>query len=113
MTWTVPKKSEVGCPHMMQQKNQTINSSAPLDSPEPVSKNNFGGREMILTKEQRAALDQGGLVPLTIDGVSCVMLRADLLDRLERTVIYDDGELVPEDLYPAVLRPGMPREGRR
>lgn len=70
---------------------------------------------MILTNEQRAALDQGGLVPLTIDGVSCVVLRADLLDRIKRTVNYDDGDLAPEDLYPAVLEAwdaaGAPQDG--
>ena len=43
---------------------------------------------MTFTKEQRAAVETSGTVPMTIDGIECVVLRADLYDKV-RTVISD------------------------
>jgi hypothetical protein len=42
------------------------------------------GRKMFLTPEQMAMLNQKGTVPITIDGTECVVVRADVFDRLQR-----------------------------
>lgn len=59
---------------------------------------------MVLTNEQRLALDQDGLVPVSIDGVSCVVLRAEVFQRIKQAMLYDDRDLSPEETYPAVLQ---------
>jgi hypothetical protein len=44
---------------------------------------------MTLSKEQREAVETGRMVPLTVDGIDCVLLRADVYDKV-RTVLSDD-----------------------
>jgi hypothetical protein len=58
---------------------------------------------MTFTNEQRRAVEASGTVPMTIDGIECVVLRADVYDRVKRTLAYDDSEMEPEKAYPAVL----------
>jgi hypothetical protein len=58
---------------------------------------------MKFTKAEREAVETSGTVPMTIDGIECVILRADLYARVKRIIEYDDGEMNPEDAYPAVL----------
>ena len=58
---------------------------------------------MTFTKEQRRAVETNGMVPITIDGIDCVVVRADLYDRAKGTIEYDDSEMEPEKAYPTVL----------
>ena len=58
---------------------------------------------MIFTKGQRKAVETSGTVPMTIDGIECVVLRADLYDRVKRIIEYNDDEMKPEEAYPAIL----------
>ena len=44
---------------------------------------------MTFTKEQREAIERAGSVALTIDGIECVVLRADLYNHV-RSVLSDD-----------------------
>lgn len=44
---------------------------------------------MTFTNEQREAVATGGTVPLTIDGIDCVVVRADLYARVQ-TVLAND-----------------------
>lgn len=37
---------------------------------------------MTLTKEQRAAIEGAGNVPIVVDGLDCVLVRSDVFDRL-------------------------------
>ena len=43
---------------------------------------------MTLTKEQREVVETGGTVPMTIEGIECVVLRADVFQKV-RTVLTD------------------------
>jgi hypothetical protein len=45
--------------------------------------------DMTLTKEQRETIEHAGSVAVTIDGIECVILRADVYDQV-RTVLSDD-----------------------
>lgn len=58
---------------------------------------------MTLSQEQFTALKQNGSIPLTIDGVPCFILRADVFRRVQPFIEYDDAEIAPESTYPAVL----------
>lgn len=58
---------------------------------------------MTFTKEQRDLIEKQGTIPLLIDGIECVVMRADLFDRVKRIVAYDDRELQPEETYAAAL----------
>jgi len=44
---------------------------------------------MTFTKEQREAIEQAGSVAVTIDGIDCIVLRADVFDQV-RAVLPDD-----------------------
>ena len=44
---------------------------------------------MTFTKEQREAVERQGAIAITIDGIDCVVLRADLYDQV-RAVLPDD-----------------------
>ncbi len=37
---------------------------------------------MTLTKEQHSVIANNGNLPITVDGVACVLLRSDVFDRL-------------------------------
>ena len=59
---------------------------------------------MTLTPEQREVVQADGTVPMTIDGIECVVLRADLDARVKRLTEYDDREMDPAEAYPAVVQ---------
>lgn len=44
---------------------------------------------MTFTDQQRQAVDTAGTVPMTIDGIECVVLRADVFEKV-RTAIADE-----------------------
>jgi hypothetical protein len=44
---------------------------------------------MTFTTQQREAVNTSGTVPMTIDGIECVVVRADVFEKV-RTVISDD-----------------------
>jgi hypothetical protein len=44
---------------------------------------------MTFTSQQRQAVDTTGSVPMTIDGVDCVIVRADVFEKV-RTAISDE-----------------------
>lgn len=44
---------------------------------------------MTFTQEQREAIEQAGSVAVSIDGIDCVVLRADVYDQV-RAVLSDD-----------------------
>jgi hypothetical protein len=46
---------------------------------------------MILSNEQKKALDSGQVVPLVVDGTECVVLRRDVFELGQREVPFDDG----------------------
>jgi hypothetical protein len=56
---------------------------------------------MILTLEQKQALEQGSAVPVSIDDTECVVVRRDIYERVKR-IVYDDSELDPEEAYPLI-----------
>jgi hypothetical protein len=58
---------------------------------------------MTFTKEQREAVESVGTVEITIDGIPCVVLRADIYERVKGIVDYDDSEMDPDEFLPAVL----------
>ena len=58
---------------------------------------------MTFTVQQREAVETGGTVPINIDGIDCVVVRADIFNQLKKVVEYDDRELQPEQFYPAVV----------
>lgn len=60
---------------------------------------------MNLSSEQVEAIREGEPVRVTSDevGTVCVVLRADVYDRV-KNLIYDDSEMDPREAYPAVLR---------
>jgi len=41
---------------------------------------------MSFTKEQRAAVESMGTVPMTIDGIDCVVLRADVFAKVRGAI---------------------------
>jgi hypothetical protein len=43
---------------------------------------------MTLSNEQRAAVQNNGAVPINIDGIDCVVLRADVFDKV-KTVLAE------------------------
>jgi hypothetical protein len=43
---------------------------------------------MILTHEQRKAVEAGHNIPLTVDGIDCVIVRADIFEKV-RAVLPD------------------------
>jgi hypothetical protein len=45
---------------------------------------------MTFTKEQREAIEARGSAPMTIDGIDCVVVRADVYNSSVRGVISDD-----------------------
>lgn len=69
---------------------------------------------MTFTIQQREAVETGGTLPIKIDGIDCVVVRADVFDRLKKVIQYDDRELQPEQFYPAVIEAwdseGSPRD---
>lgn len=44
---------------------------------------------MTLTSDQRAAIETNGSVPLSVDGLDCVLVRSDIFDRV-RGLLGDD-----------------------
>jgi hypothetical protein len=44
---------------------------------------------MTFTREQREAIERAGSIAVTIDGIACVVLRADLYDQVR--VVLGDG----------------------
>ena len=44
---------------------------------------------MILTKEQRTAIETTGNVRISVDGIECVLVRSDVFDRVQ-TVLGED-----------------------
>jgi hypothetical protein len=56
---------------------------------------------MTFTKEQREAIERKGSASMTIDGIDCVVLRADIYDKLE-SLWADD--LTHEDLRAMLAR---------
>lgn len=58
---------------------------------------------MTFTKEQREAVETSGTVPMTIDGIECVVLRTDVYEKWQSIIDYDDSEMAPEEAYPAIL----------
>ncbi|MDZ4685739.1 MAG: hypothetical protein SH850_11790 [Planctomycetaceae bacterium] len=60
---------------------------------------------MILTTEQAAAVKDGEPVRVTPPeiGAPCVLVRADVFDRV-RTLIDADADFRPRETYPAVLK---------
>jgi hypothetical protein len=57
---------------------------------------------MILSADQLSAIQRGSPVPINLDGTDCVVLRKDLYDKV-KGLIYDDSEVDPREMYPAVL----------
>ncbi len=57
---------------------------------------------MNLTKEEHQAIATVGNVPINIDGIDCVLVRADIFERLRSLLTkgIDD----PRAAYPAILR---------
>lgn len=45
---------------------------------------------MTLSKEERDAIEQSGSVALTVDGIRCVVLRADVYSALANDVDHDE-----------------------
>ena len=58
---------------------------------------------MILTKEEHQAITSVGNVPVTVDGIDCVLVRADVFERVRSLLAAGGGE-DPRSAYPAVLR---------
>jgi hypothetical protein len=56
---------------------------------------------MTFTREQREAVEASGVVPMTIEGIECVVLRADVYDKV-RTVLSDG--LTHEELRGTLAR---------
>lgn len=63
---------------------------------------------MILTDEQREAIKQGQAVHLTDPQtqLECVVVRADVFDRV-RTLLVDDGPLTKEEKLAAIQAAGL------
>ena len=59
---------------------------------------------MTFTAEQRQVIETTGIVPITIDGIECVVVRADLYERMKGIFEYDDSEPDPREWYPLVLK---------
>ncbi len=59
----------------------------PLDSAD-VRVNNT---DMTFSKEEREAIEQAGSVALTIDGIACIVLRAEIYDRVRAGIANDLG----------------------
>jgi hypothetical protein len=58
---------------------------------------------MILTKEEHQAITTIGNVPVNVDGIDCVLVRADIFERL-RDILAAGNSDDPRAAYPAVLR---------
>lgn len=69
---------------------------------------------MNLTTEQQQAIVSGEAVEAAVNGVTCVVLRKDIYERVKR-VLYDDSEMDPRETYEAVLQAwddqGSPEDG--
>ena len=59
---------------------------------------------MTFTKEQREAVETAGFVPMTIDGIECVVLRADLFGKV--------GTILPDGLTHDELRMMLARSAQ-
>lgn len=54
---------------------------------------------MVLSVNQRSAVHQGEVVPVTVDETECVVIRKDLFQKIiQRT--YDDSEVDVREAYP-------------
>jgi hypothetical protein len=58
---------------------------------------------MDLTKEEHQAIASTGNVRVTVDGVACVLVRADLFDKVCNLLAVQNAD-DPRGSYPAVLR---------
>ena len=56
---------------------------------------------MDLSNDQVQALDHGDVVPVTVAGRQCVILRREIYDRVKSVI--DDPEMPAEEAYPAIL----------
>ena len=56
---------------------------------------------MTITTEQRQAIEQGRAVEVQLNGTTCVLVRKDVYDRVQR--VFDDGDMDPRETYPAIL----------
>jgi hypothetical protein len=56
---------------------------------------------IILTREQKRALEQGDAVPVCIDDTECVVVRRDIYERVKR-IIHDHSPVDPEETYPLI-----------
>lgn len=56
---------------------------------------------MTLTSDQRAAIETTGSVPLSVDGLECVLVRSEIFDRV-RALLGDDW--THEDMRMALAR---------
>jgi len=55
---------------------------------------------MTLTKEEQLAIASGENVSVTVDGIRCVLVRAEVFERVRDLLSADDPRLA----YPAILR---------
>lgn len=58
---------------------------------------------MTLTKEEQLTIASGGNVAVTIDGIRCVLVRADFFERARRMIAGEMGD-DPRLTYASVLR---------
>jgi hypothetical protein len=54
-----------------------------LDSRRLPGENTKGAIAMTFTKEQRETVEQGGSVPMNIEGIDCVVVRADVYEQVQ------------------------------
>lgn len=62
-----------------------MKSSVTLDA----AKARVDNSSMTFTKEEREAIEQAGSVPVTVDGIDCVVLRAKVYDRVRAVLAKD------------------------
>ncbi|MBW3597579.1 MAG: hypothetical protein KY475_09925 [Planctomycetes bacterium] len=58
---------------------------------------------MNLSSEQKHDLEKGLPVPVTIDGLPCVVVRQEKYNRVMELIEYDDSKMDPRELYPMIL----------
>jgi len=54
---------------------------------------------MILSVDQRKAVQQGAAVPVTVDETECVVIRKDVYEEITQRT-YDDSEVDVREAYP-------------
>ena len=62
---------------------------------------------MILTTQQKHALESGQAIRVTVEDIPSVLLREDVYDRVRRVIEYDDGPLTDVEQLAALRHVGQ------